>query len=161
MSRRGWLDIPASIAEGNPQLETLIRLLNESMRGVGGGGTGNVVNNFSSTSTVINGGGLGPRYNIPYAATVTVSKANGSNQWLTLTGDASLDDPVGFADGDELYLRIRADATGNRTLTPATPARWELPAGWTIYLASNRVMALNYVFDAAGVARLKAAPIEF
>ena len=158
-----WQDVPNSLAKGEEWVEDLIRYINESGRRIASGnnGTGGATtNNYSSSSTTISSGGIGPKYTLAYAATITVDKANGGNQWVTLTGNANLANAVGFSDGDELCLRVIQDATGGWTLTRSTPAKWELPENWTIYGLANRITILNYIFDSTGVARLKNAPVE-
>jgi hypothetical protein len=146
-----WTNIP------NPENDPLITQLNLRGRRLGrGSGTTQVSQtvNFSS-----GGSGLtrDPWYMITFSANITVDRANGTVQRVTLGGDAVLEDPVGFSNGDELILRLQQDATGGRTVTLNDPALWELPAGFTLFALANRVIILHYRFDAAG-ALLVAAP---
>ena len=153
---RPWLAIPYSVAEGDEKLEKLIRLINDAGRGASGGaGGGNVTNTFSSSTTTITGSSGGPWFVLAYSGTLTVDKANGGNQRVTMTGDAALADPVGFSDGDELTLRIQQDATGGRTLTRTTPAKWELPANYTLYGLASQVITITWKFDSTGKALIK------
>lgn len=139
-------------------LEELRRLVNDNFRRIGdsvGGGTGVVNQTTNVSSTVINYTGGGPWHTIAFSGSITVDKANGLNQRLTLTGNCTLNDPVGFADGDELTLRLIWNPAGGHTVTRATPAKWELPSGVTLYGLSNAVVVLVYVFDASGNGLLK------
>jgi hypothetical protein len=139
-----WQPIP------NPTDDPLISQINQRGRRLGRGGGDRVVN-----QSITYGGGTGgsytpdPWYNLSYAATLVVDKINGGAQRVTLSGDATLDDPVGFSNGDLLILRIKQDGTGGRTVTPADPARWELPTGFTLYGLANAVIILHYKFDAS------------
>jgi hypothetical protein len=148
-----WVDIPPG-ATG----DELIRMLNErgrrlSSQAGNGGGTTTISRN---TTTVIGGGGsIDPWFAITFADPFTVDAANGDSQQITLTADAVLADPVGWANGEELTLRLIQDATGGRTVTRATPAKWELPAGYELYALANRIIVLTYKFDSTGKGLLK------
>jgi len=148
-----WVDLPQT-AEGSD----LIRMMNERGRRLAassgnGGGTTTISRN---TTTVISGGsGFDPWYAITFATPFTVDAANGDSQRITLTANAVLADPVGWADGEELTLRLQQDATGGRTVTRATPAKWELPAGFDLYALANGVITLTWKFDSTGKALLK------
>lgn len=149
-----WVDLPQSIED----MGELARMLNERGRRLAansgsGGGTTIVSRN---TTNVIGGSSTpDPWFAITYATPFVVSAANGASQRITLTGDATMSDPLGWADGEELVLRLQGDATGGRTVTRATPAKWELPSGYTLFLGANRVITLTYRFDATGNGLLK------
>ncbi len=147
----GWVPIPA---DAKP--EDLIRLINQRCRNLSfGDGGGTTVVSRNSTTVIGGSPSIDPWYSITFATPFTVDQANGRNQMITLTGDAVLADPVGWADGEELVLRLKQDGTGGRTVTRATPAKWELPDGFMLYGLANRIITLNYVFESTGVALLK------
>lgn len=147
-----WVDLPESVP-----LEQLPRMVNERGRRLAGAnrGTGGTTISRNTTTVVTGGAAFDPWFVITFADPFTVDAANGNTQRITLTADAVLNDAVGFADGEELTLRIQQNGTGGHTVTPDDPTMWELPANYTLYGLANRVITLTYKFDATGKALLK------
>ncbi len=148
-----WVDIPSTVRP-----EDLPRMINERGRrlasNAGNGGATTISRN--STTVISGGSAFDPWFSITFADPFTVDAANGNTQKIILTADAVMNDPVGFADGEELTLRIQQDGIGGHTVTPDDPAMWELPDGYTIYGLANRKITLTYKFDSTGKALLKA-----
>lgn len=58
-----------------------------------------------------------PFVTVTEAPTTTVDASVGNHQVLTLTGNRTMAAPTNVTDGQELFLLVQQDATGNRTLT--------------------------------------------
>jgi hypothetical protein len=110
-----------------------------------------------TNNTLHNNGGINPVRSFPLATTtgaITVTRANGHYQYVTLTGNVTLTLTAGLAIGDELILAFTQDATGSRTL--AWPSNSRLTGGaLALTTAANATDVVTLVWSPGTVWREK------
>jgi hypothetical protein len=101
-------------------LPSNITMSGPSIVGRTGGLSGNATSITFDASLALTADVLGVKtsaYAITYAATVTLSLANGLSQAITLTGTCVMTLPSGTANGQYLDLCVTEDGTGGRTFS--------------------------------------------
>lgn len=80
------------------------------------------------------------------AATVAVDASLGNVFTVTLAGNRTLGNPTNAQDGQKIIIRVKQDATGNRTLAYSSEYRFssDLPSP-TLSTAANKIDYLAFI----------------
>ncbi len=92
------------------------------------------------------------KFTMTFASSQTWDLANGLYQEVTLTGNMTLGFPSNAAEGETVYIIMKQDSTGGRTLTLNSGFKTPGGAGLTLSTGANKVDWLHIFFVSSTVA---------